>query len=231
MAYAICGDYEQAEYALQRVILSGWQSRSRFRGNRGFRESLRDGMRRMALSRLEHVREDTWDQLAEDQLAENASDGVLRFLQTQDLPVRRAVLLRYGCLLKNRQIARCLDTTAKQADQTLDRFLRQAKRYLDAGQRGRLEAHLRNLCREQLLSGETEMPDLGAIYRNFQAEADQSARPARRTASRAVTAVAAILVAALLAGLLWAVAAVIRPARIQDDGRLTETQTVQEENQ
>ena len=225
-AYAICGDYEQAEYALRRVILSGWQGRGRFRGTRAFRENLRNSMRRTALSRLDEVRESTWDQLAEDPLSAEEADPLLRHLQAQDVTVRRAVLLKYGCMLKNRQIARCLDITARQADQMTNRFLRQAKLRADAG--GRPEARLREICREHLVSGETEMPDLGAIYRNFQAAADQGARPVRRAASRTVTAVAAILLVILLAGLFWVTASVIRPAQIQDDAPLT--RTAQEEN-
>lgn len=222
MAFAICGDYDSAELALQKVILGGWQSRRSFRSSRGFRDSLRADMRRVALScALEHGEE--WDQFASDPLEEQDSDPVLGAIQQGNALTRRVVMLKYGCLLKNSQIARATGISAAQVEQLLSRFQRRLKRRLTSEQRGKLDARLKDICSEQLQAGGVEMPDIGALYRNFEAEASASYSPVSRFASRAVKFAFAMALMVALGCVIWGISAIIRPAQIENTGLMTET--------
>ena len=110
----------------------------------------------------------------------------------------------------------------RQAEGQLNRFFRRLKRRLPQGERNHLDARLKALCREELQS--LGAPDLGALYRAFEAEAAGSDRPMGRMALRAASWVAAALLLLLLAGILWGVAAIVQPARTQDGGVLTTQQ-------
>lgn len=222
MAFAICGDYDSAELALEKVILGGWQSRRSFRSSRGFRESLRADMRRAALNCVpEHG--DDWDQLAQDTLEEHTGDPVLAAIRQENALTRRVIMLKYGCLLKNGQIARAVGISAAQVEQLLRRFQRRLRRRLASEQRGKLEARLKDVCAGQLRTGGVEMPDIGALYRNFEAEASAGYNPVSRFASRAVKFAFAVALMAALGCVIWGVAAIIRPAQMENTGLLTET--------
>ena len=75
MAHAICGNYEQAEYALRGAILEVWAQSSE--GGMGFRERLRSAVREESLQLLEEGEaassEFTWPGIA-------ASDSPLMIL-------------------------------------------------------------------------------------------------------------------------------------------------------
>ena len=49
MAHAICGNYETAEYVLQRAVLEGWTRNERSSRRVGFRESVRGALKRIAV--------------------------------------------------------------------------------------------------------------------------------------------------------------------------------------
>lgn len=222
MAFAICGDYDSAELALQKVILGGWQSRRSFRSSRGFRDSLRADMRRAALSCAPDHGED-WDQFASDPLEEQAGDPVLGAIQQENALTRRVIMLKYGCLLKNGQIARAAGISAAQAEQLLSRFQRRLKRRLTSEQRGKLDARLKDVCAGQLQTGGVEMPDIGALYRNFEAEASASYNPVSHFTSRAVKFAFAVALMAALGCVIWGISAIIRPAQIENAELMTET--------
>lgn len=223
MAFAICADYDGAEYALQRVILSGWQGGRRLRSKRGFRESLRAEMRRVALTRVQNDMESDWDQFGADPLEDAAADPILRSIQSEDADTRRVIMLKYGCSLSGGQIARAMGMPAGHADQLLSRFLRRIKRRLDSGERGRLDSRLRDVCQRQLAEGGAEMPDMGALYRNFEAEAAANYSPVGHFAGRAAAFIAAVALLIALGCVAWGVSAIIRPAQIEESGLLTET--------
>lgn len=223
MALTICADYDSAELALQKVILGGWQSRRRFRSSRGFHESLRADMRRAALGCIRDSGNE-WDEFGADPLGEDAGDDPVLDAIRQERPgVRRVVMLRYGCALSRAQISRLVGIPAHQVEQLISRFQRRLKRRLTSEQRGKLESRLKELCRGQLAGEGVEMPDIGALYRNFEAEASANYSPVTRAASRAAVYIASIVMLAMLGAILWGVSAVIRPAQIEDTGLLTET--------
>lgn len=222
MAFAICGDYDSAELALEKVILGGWQSRRSFRSSRGFRESLRADMRRAALNCVPEQGEE-WDQFGADPLAEQSGDTVLSAIRQENALTRRVIMLKYGCLLKNGQIARAVGTGTADVEQMLSRFQRRLRRRLTSEQRGRLEARLRDVCAEQLRTGGVEMPDIGALYRNFEAEASASYNPVSHFTARAVKFAFTVALMVALGCVIWGISAIIRPAQIENTGLITET--------
>lgn len=222
MAYTICADHDAAELALQKVILGGWQSRRRFTSSKGFSESLRADMRRAALGCMNGPGED-WNRFGADPIEEDTGDPVLNAIQQERPGIRRIVMLKYGCGLNNAQISRVTGVPSRQTAQLLDRFQRRIKRRITSEQRGKLESRLREICAEQLAEGGAEMPDIGALYRNFEAEASANYSPVGRAASRVAAMIAMIVMLAIIGCVLWGVSAVIRPAQIEDTGLLTET--------
>lgn len=222
MAFAICGDYDSAELALQKVILGGWQSRRSFRSSRGFRDSLRADMRRIALGCVPEHGED-WNQFGAEPLDEHSGDPVLSAIQQENALTRRVIMLKYGCFMKNGQIARAVGITAAQAKQLLSRFHRQLRRTLTSEQRGRLDIHLKDVCAEQLKTDGVEMPDIGALYRNFEAEASASYNPVSHFTARVVKFALTLALMAALGCVIWGIAAIIRPAQIENTGLMTET--------
>lgn len=220
MAHAITGNYDRAEYCLQRTILEGFLRRRRFRSARGFRESLKSDMRRIALAGGMEERELTFDAFAQSVLGGPAADPMRRLIEQEDAAMRRLIMLRYGCELSARLSARAVGMPGKQGETLLARFEKRAKRRLDSAQRARIEGRLQDICREELLSGAA--PDAGAVLRTFEAEAAGALKPVGlvpKIAARLLF-VAALLLVALF---VWLAAAVIRPAQLRGDGRMTET--------
>jgi DNA-directed RNA polymerase specialized sigma24 family protein len=217
MAHAICGNYERAEYALSSAILAGWNNRRHFRSARGFRESMRADMRRIAVSQIDPGAEITWEPRASAD-----ADSVPRLAQLQETPaILRTVMLRYGCGLSVKEISRAMEQPRRQTEQTLRRFMRRFRRRL-GDSAAKPEALIQDMCREELADG-AEAPDMGAIFRTFEAEASQSYRPGTRLAGRIASCVAYVLLILMLASAIWFASAVMRPARVSDDGLLTET--------
>jgi len=215
MAHVICGNYEQAEFALSTAILSGWNNRRNFRSARAFRENMRSDMRRIAISSAKPDAELTWD--VRRLTGEEGETGLADI--HDDLSVLRVVVMHYGCGVSVRDISRLTGYTRRQTEKLLRRFEMRAQRRLDTS---RPEAMIEEMCIDELLAS-PGAPDVGAIFRTFEAEAERSYRPASRLAGRIVSAVAYVLAVALAAGAIWVISALVRPARIADDGLMTET--------
>lgn len=216
MAHIICGNYEQAEFALSTVILTGWNNRRSFRSARAFRENMRADMRHIALAQAS-AGEITWELRPSD---DDEDDGIPRISDIQDDPtVLRAVMLRYGCGLSLKEISRITGHTRRQTDKMLSRFVRRLERKLGAS---KPEALLEDMCISEMNSA-SGAPDSGAVFRSFESEAERSFRPASRLAKRAIKAVCYILAVIIACCAIWFAAALVRPTRITDDGLLTET--------
>ncbi len=222
MAYAICGDYDDAEYVLQKVILNCWHNGRKRRGLKGFHNGLREETRRVALSRV-HETDDDWDQFGAEDIDGMPEDPVLRAFQNERAEIRRLLMLRYGCGLNLHQTGKVLDMTKSQVNQLIAKFQRKTKRSLDADDRGKLEIRLAEVCSQQLAERGSDMPDIGALYRNFEAEASEGYSPVSRFASKAAAFVTVVVLMAIIGCVIWGVSAVIRPVEINDSGLLTET--------
>ena len=220
----ITSDHQGADYVLRETLLRSWQSHRYFRSARGLSARLREEARRIALSSRKGPGETPVEVFASASVEERP-DPLLKLIRQETPLVRRLILLKFGCELRPKALARVSGISVRQAEGQLNRFFRRSKRRLPQGERSHLDARLKALCREELQGLGT--PDLGALYRAFEAEAAGSDRPVGRIALRAASWVAAALLLLLLAGILWGVAAIVQPARTQDGGVLTSQQAEQ----
>lgn len=221
MAHAICGNYELAEYAMQRAILEGFHRTGRSKSRIGIRENMRGLVRRIAYEQtlLIDDAELTWDGFQADKIDGAGEDQVLRLAASEEVDVRRMLVLRYGCQMRVREIAHLVGASPKQVSSALDRFERRLGRRLAARQHMRVEAMISRSAREAL-SREPNAPDAGAVFRSFEAEASQpEGRP--RVALRALNGVLAIVLALVCVVIFWVVAVLIQ----SPESRLEEAPT------
>lgn len=207
MAYAICGSYDLAEYALQYALMEGWFGETH--GGMGFREGLRNTLRQVAFEEALEPRNQT-PEFTWDGLTAPSDDPVLAQLSKESLETRRVVALRYGCGLSVGRVARVTGLTASKVRGILERFARSAGRRLPASQRRRFETHLARAVDRQFDLPDDSMPSLGALYRSFEAEASENRRPSH-LASKVLKKVILCVLAALCALVFWLAAVLIQP--------------------
>lgn len=208
MAYAICGNYDLAEYVVQYTLMEAWIGESR--GGMGFREGMRHTLRQVAVEEALEPRENppefTWDGLKGE-----SDDPVLKLLARESAETRRVVALRVGCGLQPARIARLMGVSAGRVREILDRFERSASRKLPAQQRTkRFDMMLYRSVGHAFDLADAGMPSLGVIYRTFEAEAQETRRPTH-LAARIFRRALLIVLAAVLALVFWLGAVLIQP--------------------
>lgn len=211
MAYAICGNYDLAEYALQYTLMEAWVGESH--GGMGFREGLRNILRRVAMEEALELRtetpEYTWNAFTEE-----SDDPVLGPLARENREVRRIAALRYGCGLSPARIARLTGLTPARVREALERFEKRVKRELSASEKRRADGMIARAIHREFSRRDDSMPSLSAVYRAFEAEASETRRP-RHLVSRIVRRAVCVLLALLCAVTFWFAAALIRPVTVE----------------
>jgi len=209
MAYAICGNREQAEYALHYTLVEAWTEESH--GGVGFREGLRNTLRSVAceeaLKASEAAPEFTWNGLTGE-----SEDGILAVLAAENVEIRRILALRCGCGLSVSRTARIMNLSVGQAQDLLDRFERTVRRRLFPGDRRSCEGLIARSVRQAFRQTDPAMPSTGAIYRTFAAEASETQRPSHLVA-RILRRVFYALAAVVCALLFWLMAVLMQPVR------------------
>lgn len=217
MAYAICGSYDLAEYALQYTLVEAWNGETH--GGMGFREGLRNTLKRIAareaLSNGAGAKEFSWDGLTD-----GSDDPILLLLAGEDDDVRRAIALRYGCNLPLAKGAKLMGIAPARMKELLHRFERTAVRRLPASERRHFEQRLFKAVRRAFGAAGADMPSLGVIYRSFEAEALEVRRP-KRLAGRIVKRFMLALLAVLCALLFWLAAVLIQPVPMEEPVQIT----------
>ena len=216
MAHAICGNYELAEFAVQSAILDVFR-RGTPRSRAGLRENLRAQTRDMAMeqARLIDDAELTWDGFREDAIEGAGGDAVLQAASLETLETRRALMLRYGCGLRPRDIARLLNMPVSQVSGVLTRFTRRLKRRLPPREHACLERVIARSARAWLERQAGGVPDAGAVLRSLEAELVESGAPTHRI-SRVVGRVLTIVIALFLAALFWLLMVLLQPPRLEE---------------
>ena len=211
MAHAICGNYDLAEYSLQYTLMEAWVGESH--GGMGFREGLRNTLRRVALDEALENRDDppefTWNGLNAD-----GDDPALHQLAQESVELRRVAALSYGCGLSAQRIAQLTGSSAGQVREMLSRLERRVGRRLPAKERRRADAVLRRAVSKQLAQADEDMPSLGAIYRAFAAEAAETRRPSHLAARIVRRILFAVLIVACGA-VFWLTAVLIQPTPVE----------------
>lgn len=226
MAHAICGNYETAEYVLQRAVLEGWTRNERSRRRVGFRESVRGALKRIAVQEAARQKADaemTWNGLVPDAIEDvvdaeldNPEDLLLlKEIHKEDTPMRRMIMLRFGCGMRAPAIAHLLGMSAKQVQAKLEQFEARTRRKLPAKMRRHYDAAILRVVREDLRQTSANVPDPGTVYRTFEVEASQGRKNPRKYASRAVGAVLFAVLALFCAAIFWLIAVLIQAPQVE----------------
>ena len=217
MAHAICGNYELAEYAVQRALLTCFLRSGRLKSRVGFRENLRAAVRREAVEQVLLLgdAELNWDGFREDAIDGAQGDLVLSMASGESSDARRLLVLRYGCALRIGQIARVLRMPPKQVRAALDRFERRARKRFPARERGRVDARIAGSARVWLAQHTGGVPDTGTVYRSFEAEVMETGGGGPRL-SRIFAAVLTGILAILCAGIFWVTMVLLQPPEMEE---------------
>ncbi len=211
MAYAICGNFEQAEYSLQYALTEAWTGE--FHGGMGFREGLRNTLREVAYGGGAAAgRGRAGVHLERTDRPERRSPSEM--LAQESTETRRIAALRYGCGLPVGKVARLMGVTAAETRQTLERLCRKASRKLEAADRRRAEALLARSVRRSFAQADESMPSLSAVYRTFAAEAAEVVRP-KHWMAKGVRRALYVLLLLVCAAVFWLTAALIQPVEAQ----------------
>lgn len=215
MAHAICGNYELAEYAVQSALLLCYR-RGVPHSRSGLRDAVRATVRTVALeqARLIDDAEPTWDGFCQDAIDGAPGDVVLQLASQEGREARRMLILRYGCALRNRDIAYLTGAPQAQVRDVLTRFERRLKRRLPPRERARAESRACRSARAWLAEHASEVPDPGAVYRGLEAELMEGDAP-RGSASRVVWRVLSVLLAILAMGIFWLVMVLLQPPELE----------------
>ena len=213
MAHAITGNYETAEYALQRAIMTNWSKHGGQRGRLGIRERMRMEVRRQSLAEvLSHRGKDaelTWNGLTGDEIEQmEDEDPVMSALSGEDQDLRRMAALKYGCGLKNRERARLMDIPSSQVGTLLGRFEARTRRKLRGQDIRRIDQALTKAIRHEFNRADGT-PDTTAVYRTFEAEASGRKAP-RHHLSRVIYGVLGAVMLLIIALIFWLAAVLMR---------------------
>ena len=207
-AHVMCGNYDLAEYALRSAILEVWLENAG--SGMGFRERLRGALRQAAfeaaLSEDAQSAEFTWPGVGEA----SGDDPILRQLAQERVETQRLVLLRHGCGLPVRAIARLTDQSQAQIRAELSRFESRCRRGLAGQDRSRAEQLIARRAKRLLSQGGPGVPQPGQVYRAFEAEADGAQVTGHRV-SRIVGRALLALLALGCAAAFWLFAVLVRP--------------------
>lgn len=212
LAHVITGNCEQAEYALQYAMLDCWSAGEASASHHGFRESLRSGVIRAALKTASPQAETDWDGLRPD--GENG-DPLLRAIAQESTETRRLLALNRGCGLSVRRIARLTNMDKARIQTLLHRFEARTRRRLSASDRRRYDLLIVRAVRSQLSLPTPAAPDMGAIFRTFQADAASVSRP-NRLPARILKGVFTAVLAIIVIVAFWLTAVLIQPPVLEE---------------
>lgn len=211
-AHVICGNYEQAEYALRGAILEVWAENAD--GGMGFREKLRAAVREEALEQLKSNADGT--DFTWPGFADTGEAAIQKQLDRESLENQRLLMLRHGVGMSAGRIARLTGQSAAQVRSVLDRFESRCRRGLSGQERGRFDALFGRIAQRQLAS-HSGVPHPAAVYRAFEAEASRLEIPEHRL-SRVIFRAVVFLMALICAVLFWLFAVLVQAPSIEDHG-------------
>lgn len=209
LAYAISGNREQAEYALQYAMLECWSAGDAHASHHGFREGLRSSVRHAALHEIGG--ECDWDELHPDP---ESPDPLLRAIAQEDTETRRLLALRHGCGLPLRRIARITGMESNRARTLLRRFELRVRRRLSASERRKYDLLIGKAIRSQMHQPSAAAPVMGNVFRTFQADASAVSRPSRLPA-RILRAILAAVLAIFCIFAFWFTAVMMQPPALE----------------
>lgn len=218
IAHAITGNCDQAEYCLQYAMLDCWSSGDANASHHGFREGLRSSVIRAALKSASNEEYD-WKGLQTDP---DSDDPLAKLIAQEPAELQRLIALHYGCGLSPRRIAKAVGWDLDRVHTLLSRFEARTRRRLSGGDRRRFDVQVVRTVRSQLSQTNTMAPEMGSIFRTFQADAASIARP-NRLPARILRAVLAVILAIFCIVAFWFTAVLIQPAVLETPSSQIET--------
>lgn len=207
-AHAICGQYDQAEYALRSAILEVYLENAD--NGIGFREKLRSAVREEAVRAADGSGEMTWTGFSDTD-----SDPLARLAARETVETQRLLMLRYGVGFSAGRIAQLTGLTTRYVRQSLEQYEIRCRRSMAAQQRSQFDPLFSRTARRQL-SSRAGVPRPSGVYRAFEAEASQ--QPVREhRVTRIVYRVLVIIMALICAVLFWLFAVLVQPPAIEDE--------------
>jgi len=211
-AHVICGNYDQAEYALRGAILEAWAESAE--GGMGFREKLRGAVREEAFDQLKNASGEadfTWPGFSE-----TGNEAIQKQLNRESIENQRILMLRHGVGLSAGRIARLTDQSTSQVRSVLDRFESRCRRGLPAQERSRFDNTFGHIAQRQL-AARSGVPHPAAVYRAFEAEASRLEVPEHRL-SKVIFRIVVFLMALVCALLFWLFAVLVQAPDIEPQG-------------
>lgn len=221
IAHFITGSCEQAESALQFAMMDFWMDCGGTGSRHGFREGLRGCVKRAALKSALSGEAHEFDLEPIDPEAPAAEKDPLYALLAAEAPqTQRLIILRLGCGMTLRRAARLVDLEPPRAQTAIRRFEARARRRRGAD-RAKGEIQLTALARDILSTPSATAPEIGNIFRTFEADAANVTQP-NRLPSRIAHAALAVLLALLCMFVFWLTAVLMQPAVLEETAPVQE---------
>lgn len=220
LAHAVTGSCDQAEYCVLSAMLE-----CRDAGNvssHGLRENLRACVINTAWKTVlaETPAEFDWT-------APAPADGnpVSTLISKESPQTQRMLILKYGCGLSFRRIARLCETDPRSVRSALTRFEARTRRKLSIPSRQACTARILRAVDASMDLPSTDAPDIGSTFRSFQADASNLPQSGRLPA-RILRTLILLVLAALCMAAFWLAAVLLQPAVLVDDAVPAAEETV-----
>lgn len=222
IAHAVTGSCDLAEYCLQCAFLNYWVASTGSGSRRSFREGLRNTLIQLSLreaAATKEAHEYTWTGFTADD-----SDPLSALIGQEAQDMQRILALKYGCRLSRRRIARLMGTESARIRTLLNRFEARARRRLPAAERRNLDSLLARSVRANFAVPSALAPDMGNVFRTFEADAVSITTPSRLPA-RIFGGITVLVLAILCIAVFWLTAVLLQPAVLENpqDTEIAET--------
>lgn len=220
IAHAITGSAAKAEYCIQYALLDCWDGGDA--GRHGLRDALKRSVIRAALKNCDTDSCD-WDGL---RASPEEPDALKRMISQEGPEIRRVLALKYGCGLSFGRIARLTGIETSRVKQLIDRFEARTRRRLEPAERRRYDILIHQGMRSFFAEPSPLAPEMGGVFRSFQADAAGIAKPNRLPMRIAQWVFTALLAAACIVA-FWFAAVLIQPPVLEEAPQIAVEETLE----
>ena len=162
----------------------------------------------------------SWNGLTPEE-GETAIDPLRQMISGESLELRRALALKYGCGLSIRRIGRIMGMEPRRIQTALTRFEARARRKLEGRERRRCESMILHAVRTDFSLPSPLAPDMGNVFRTFEADAAAMTRPSRLPA-RIFQAILAVILALVCMVGFWLAAVLMQQPVLEEPVKIIE---------
>lgn len=220
IAHAVTGSAAQAEYCLQFALLDCWQGGEN--SHRGLRDALKRAVIRCALKNSGADAPD-WDAM---HTQDTDPDTTRRLIAQESIETRRILALKYGCGLSYGRIAKLTDIEAARVRQITDRFEARTRRKLEPSEHRKYDVLIQRAIRSYFAEAGALAPEMNSVFRSFQADAADIAKPSKLP-MRIVKWFFAALLAIICIAAFWITAILIQQPVLEEPAQTEITETLE----